>query len=167
MPRPSTSTLSSPRSSRSVFSHWITVRSGIAAFSTGTSSDNRPLEITKPPTCCDKCRGKSEYFPDQVQEPFDNRAFGIEPGFEDTAVIDTLPIPPLHRTRQTPDLQITQAQRLADISECTAWPIGNDRGRERRTLPAVLCIDVLNDFFATFVLESPHRCRAVHCVLWK
>jgi hypothetical protein len=32
----------------------MTVRSGIAAFSTGTSCDSGPREITKPPVCCDR-----------------------------------------------------------------------------------------------------------------
>ncbi|KPY30962.1 Oxidoreductase [Pseudomonas savastanoi pv. retacarpa] len=34
------------------------VRSAIAAFSTGTSVSSGCSEITKPPGCCDKCRGK-------------------------------------------------------------------------------------------------------------
>ena len=42
MPSASTSTLSSPSSSRSSLSHWMTVRSGIAAFSIGTSSSSSP-----------------------------------------------------------------------------------------------------------------------------
>src|SRR6185295_1512996 len=40
-----------------VLSHSMTVRSAMAAFSMGTSSSSRPCEITKPPTCCDRCRG--------------------------------------------------------------------------------------------------------------
>ncbi len=42
MPSASTSTLSRPSASRSSLSHWMTVRSGIAAFSIGTSSRQRP-----------------------------------------------------------------------------------------------------------------------------
>src|SRR6185436_6647935 len=79
-------TFSRPSSSRSSLSHWILVRNGpeeaedpaatfldggltpwsvyregspgIAAFSVGTSRDSGPREITKPPTCCDRWRGK-------------------------------------------------------------------------------------------------------------
>ena len=32
--------------------------SAMAAFSIGTSSHSGPCEMTKPPTCCDRCRGK-------------------------------------------------------------------------------------------------------------
>ena len=63
MPSASTSTLSSPSASRSSLSHWITVRSGIAAFSTGTSSASGPREMTKPPTCCERWRGKPRSVP--------------------------------------------------------------------------------------------------------
>ena len=42
----------------SSLSHWITVRSFIEAFSTGTIVCSGLLVIKKPPTCCDKWRGK-------------------------------------------------------------------------------------------------------------
>ena len=58
MPSASTSTFSSPKDSRSSLSHWITVRSAMAAFSIGTSVLSGSPEITKPPTCCDRWRGK-------------------------------------------------------------------------------------------------------------
>ncbi len=46
-----TSTLRSPRASRSSLSHSMTVRSSIAAFSIGTISSRRDSVMTKPPTC--------------------------------------------------------------------------------------------------------------------
>src|SRR6188474_936798 len=36
----------------------MTVRSGIAAFSIGTSSASGPREMTNPPGCCERWRGK-------------------------------------------------------------------------------------------------------------
>ena len=57
IPSANTSTFSNSSVSKSSLSHWITVLSAMAAFSTGTSSYKGPCEITKPPTCCDKCRG--------------------------------------------------------------------------------------------------------------
>ena len=96
---------------------------------------------------------KTEQFSNQVQEPFDNRAFGIEPGFEDTTVIDTLAVPPLHRPRKTPNLQFTKAQCFTDIPQRAAGSIGDHSSCKRRPFPAVFLVDVLNDFFTTFVLE--------------
>ena len=58
MPSARQSTLSRPIASRSSLSHWMTVRSAIAAFSTGTIRSSRPRAMTKPPTCCDRWRGK-------------------------------------------------------------------------------------------------------------
>ena len=54
MPSARTSTFKRPSASMSFLSHWITVRSAIAAFSIGTSRASGPREMTKPPTCCDK-----------------------------------------------------------------------------------------------------------------
>ncbi len=52
MPSARMSTFIKPTASRSSLSHWITVRSAIAVFSTGTSRANGPRDMTKPPTCC-------------------------------------------------------------------------------------------------------------------
>ncbi|MNN16875.1 hypothetical protein D3C81_1300300 [compost metagenome] len=58
MPSARISTLSRPTASRSSLSHWMMVRSAMAAFSTGTRLSSGCSEITKPPGCWDKCRGK-------------------------------------------------------------------------------------------------------------
>ena len=52
------STLSSPSASISSLSHWMTVRSGMLAFSTGTRFEIGPRLMTNPPTCCERWRGK-------------------------------------------------------------------------------------------------------------
>ena len=46
-----------------------------------------------------------------------------------------------------------QPQRLADIANRAACPIGDDGGGDRRALPPVLLEDVLDDFLASLVLE--------------
>ncbi|CAM4528914.1 hypothetical protein COEX109129_42525 [Corallococcus exiguus] len=53
----------------SSFSHWMTVRPGIAAFSTGTRSTSGSRVITKPPTWMDRCRGtpSSSFATDSVR----------------------------------------------------------------------------------------------------
>ena len=68
MPSARMSTFSRPSASMSSLSHWMTVRSAMAAFSTGTSAEMGLRVMTKPPTCCDRWRGKAE----------DLRAPGVE-----------------------------------------------------------------------------------------
>ena len=58
MPSERMSILSIPSASMSSLSHSRMVRSSIAAFSIGTISASGPREMTKPPTCCERCRGK-------------------------------------------------------------------------------------------------------------
>jgi hypothetical protein len=57
MPSARTSIFRMPSASMSSLSHWMIERSSIAAFSTGTSRVSLPRLITKPPECCDRCRG--------------------------------------------------------------------------------------------------------------
>ena len=54
MPSDRQSIFSIPIASTSSLSHSITVRSGIAAFSTGTMFQSGPSVITNPPTCCER-----------------------------------------------------------------------------------------------------------------
>ena len=60
MPSASTSTFMMPSASISSLSHSMKVRSSIAALPIGTISSRRPRVSTKPPTCCDRWRGKAE-----------------------------------------------------------------------------------------------------------
>ena len=96
---------------------------------------------------------KPDQFPDEEQEPLDDRAARVETRLEDAAFVDFVTVPPLHRTRQAADLQLGQTECLADVAQRTPWPIGNDGSRQRGSMPAVLGIDVLDDFLAPLVLE--------------
>ena len=58
MPKESTSIFKRLSASRSLFSHWIIVRSTIDAFSIGAKCERGPWLNTNPPTCCERCRGK-------------------------------------------------------------------------------------------------------------
>src|SRR4051812_28132426 len=59
MPRLSRSILISSLSCTPSLSHWVTTRPGMRAGSSGTSSTSGTELITMPPTCCERCRGKS------------------------------------------------------------------------------------------------------------
>ena len=58
MPSASTSTFMRPSASMSSLSHSMKVRSSIAALPIGTVSSSRSRVRTKPPTCCERWRGK-------------------------------------------------------------------------------------------------------------
>lgn len=59
MPRPSRSTFTIPMSAQSSLSHWTTTRPGILAFSSGTTASSWPRQMTMPPECCPRWRGRS------------------------------------------------------------------------------------------------------------
>ncbi len=48
-----------PMSAQSSLSHCTTTRPGMEAGSSGTTESRRPSQITMPPECCPKCRGRS------------------------------------------------------------------------------------------------------------
>ena len=139
MPSASTSTLSRPSASRSSLSHWITVRSGMAAFSIGTSSASGPREMTKPPTCCDRWRGKPRSICGQLEhQAFEARA--PDPRTRISSPGDR----PLPRRK---------AERLAHVAHRALRPVADHRGGERGALAAVLAVDVLDHLLAPLVLE--------------
>ena len=153
MPSPSTSTFMSPRSSRSSLSHWMTVRSGIAAFSIGTSSWIGRSAMTKPPTCCDRWRGKPSSDSASLIQRHTFGLLGSSPASLIRCVVDDAVLPPLQRACERADLELLDAERLADVADGAAPAIGDDRGRQRGPLARVLAIDVLNDLLAPLVLE--------------
>ena len=89
----------------------------------------------------------------EVQQAFDDRAVRVQSRLEHTAVIDELTVPPLHRTGHAADLQVTQTQRLADVTQRALWPVGDDGRGDGRSLTSILLVDVLDDLLATLVLE--------------
>ena len=59
MPSPSRSTLMSPRSAQSSLSHCMTTRPGMVAGSSGTTESSWPWQMTMPPECWPRWRGRS------------------------------------------------------------------------------------------------------------
>ena len=80
-PAPATSTFRMPSASISSLSQQITVRSSIVAFSIGTSSSNRPSVMMNPPTCWDRCRGKTLDLEDQLQRLLQPPVIRVQPDF--------------------------------------------------------------------------------------
>src|SRR5205823_13395478 len=61
--------------------------------------------------------------------------------------------PPRHGLGQPIDLREIESQRLADSAERRARSIADDRRGQRRTLAAVLAVDVLDHLLAPLMLE--------------
>ncbi len=97
--------------------------------------------------------GEAQDFRRQRDEARDRGIVGIEAAGADALGIDALPIPPLHAPRKLVDLREIEPQRLAHVAQSAARSVADDGGRQRRTLPAILVINILNDFFAPLVLE--------------
>ena len=109
--------------------------------------------MTKPPTCCDRWRGKPISSPVERDEPRDQRIVGIEAGLADARRIDLAAVPPREHAGQPVDLREIEAQRLADVAHRALRPVGDERGGERRAVAAVLRVDVLHHLLAPLVLE--------------
>jgi len=92
------------------------LRSGIAAFSTGTSCDSGPREITKPPGAETGVRGKAEQRRHQFEQMPHHGTGCVETGFDRRASSLAI-VPPRHRLRQPVDLIQIEAERLADIAQ--------------------------------------------------
>ncbi len=153
MPSARMSTLISPSTSRSSLSHWITLRSAMAAFSTGTSRARSSRAMTKPPGCWLRWRGKpistcvssthSLQIGDSGSKPFSLRRSG-----EHLAAVE-----PLSGFGHRVDAVQVDAQRAAHVAQRAARPVADDHAGQRRAVPAVLAVDVLDDLLAALVLE--------------
>src|SRR5688572_28292022 len=80
-------------------------------------------------------------------------ALGIEARLAYALLVDDAALPPLQRARERADLQLLDAERLADVADRAAAAISDDRGRQCGSLARVLAVDVLNDLLAPLVLE--------------
>ena len=152
MPRARTSTLSRPTASRSSLSHWITVRSAMLAFSTGTRVSNGCSEMTKPPGCCERWRGK----------PI-NSPVRPAPGAGSDSADRSRPLPGVRRwglvapaaaaVGQDVDLLGRQTQGLGYVAHRAGAVVGADHRGQRRALASVACENVLDDLLAALVFE--------------
>ncbi len=134
-------------------SHWITVRSGIAAFSMGTSSSSGPREITKPPVCCDRWRGK----PISSRVSASTRAMaGFAVSKPASWMRESSTSRPSHHCialREALDLRRIEAEGLADVAHGALRPVADHRRGERGAGAAVLRVEILDHLLAPLVLE--------------
>ena len=153
MPSARMSILRMPSRSRSSLSHSMTVRSSIAAFSIGTSSDNGPRVITKPPTCCERWRGKPTSCAARSSARRRVRSVGSSPASRTRMIGDRVVAPAPDDAGERGDDIDAEAQYLADFADRRARAVANDGGGETGPVAPVFLVDVLDDFLAPLVLE--------------
>ena len=113
----------------------------------------RPARDHEAPGVLRQVAGKAHQLPHQPQQPLHQRRRRVEAGVAHPGFVDFPAVPPLHGTRQPVHLQRVEAERLADIADRAARPVGDHRGGQRRAMPAVLRIQVLDHLLAPLVLE--------------
>jgi hypothetical protein len=110
----------------------MTVRSSIAAFSTGTSVDSGCSEITNPPGCCDRCRGNPSKSPAIASTRRSNGDSGSNPWSRKVIGHRHVAVPAIHRLRDLVDLVRRQTEARAHVAHGTAPAITDHHRRQRR-----------------------------------
>ena len=152
MPRPSRSTLTMPMSAQSSLSHCTTTRPGMLAFSSGTTDRGAPWQITMPPECWPEVPRQVLHLLPELREVPDARAAAhpARPSASCFASVSSasLELEVVHHLRQPVDLRRVEAEHLAHFARRAPAAIGDDVGRHRRAVLAVLLVDVLDDALA-------------------
>ena len=101
----------------SSLSQQMTVRSSIAAFSTGTSSSSRPSVMTKPPTCWERWRGKPMISSTSAMVSASRGSVGSRPSsaMRSAGTAAAAPAPDLRGERR--DGVAAEAHRGADLAD--------------------------------------------------
>ena len=128
---PSTSTFRMPSASRSSLSHSTKVRSSMAPLPIGTTSSSRLRVMTKPPTCCDRWRGKPSISLRERGDQPHARALRIEP----RARRRHLATP---RRRRRPRSRTSARRWYPRTGRRPCRPRGSPSGRDRRSRCAAM-----------------------------
>src|SRR5690606_34686750 len=97
--------------------------------------------------------GKADQLARQHQHAAQQGAVRIESGFDQPIGAWNLVAPAPAAIGQGIDLVRRQAERFGHVSYGAGCVVAADHGSKRRALTAIAAEDVLNDFFAAFVLE--------------
>ena len=88
-----------------------------------------------------------------MEQVLHHRRFGIEAGFLYPLRDHPPAIPPGHRLRQPVHLREIEPQGFAHVAQRRSRAIADDGRGQRRTIAAVLFVDVLDHFLAPLMLE--------------
>ena len=142
-------------SSTESLSHWQMKRPSIAARSTGTSSTIGFVEITMPPTCWLRWRGKPEICSDSSMR---SRQIGASTlagvlGVRRHLRGDVGAAAPAGALRQPVQLALGDAERLADVADGAAQLVRGEAGDERGVLAAELLVHAQDELLADVARE--------------
>ena len=149
----------------SSLSHSMTWRSAIAAGSIGTSSSSRSWVSTKPPGCCDRCRGAPISCAGELERQPQPPVVQVEVELLGVLRLDAFLRPAPDLRRQHLDQVLGQAQRLADIAQRALGAIADHGRAERGVVAAVGLVDPLHDDLAPLVLEVDVDVRRLAALL--
>ena len=125
----------------------------MAALPIGTISSSGPRVSTKPPTCCERWRGKPISSLASSTACRISGIFRVEAGLADMIVGQIVVAIAPHGFRQRRGDVFRQAQNFADFADGAARAVVDDGGADRRAMAAVAPVDILDDFLAPLVLE--------------
>ena len=119
----------------------------------GTMVSSRSRVSTKPPTCCERWRGKPiSALANATARAIVSFAGSKLPWRTSRSSYSLAAAAPDAAGERRGDV-LGQAEDLADFADGAARPVGDDRRRDRRVLMAVALIDVLDHLFAPLMLE--------------
>ena len=136
-----------PRSAQSSLSHCTTMRPGMLAGSSGTTSSSRPCAITMPPECWPEVARQVLDLVEQAREETDPPVLAVEPGAREAGcqrVVGVAVLEAAHVLRQAVDLVERDLEHLADLARGAAVAVGDHVGGHRRAGGAVALVDVLD-----------------------
>ena len=124
-----------PRSAQSSLSHCTTTRPGMVAGSSGTTESSCPWQITMPPECCPRCRGRSctaRHSSRNLRMRGCRRSKPASRNWRSSVSSGSwyshVPTSPESRS----SVSSIEAQHLADLARRRAPAIGDDVGGHRR-----------------------------------
>ena len=109
--------------------------------------------MTKPPTCCERWRGKPISSLRQRQHLLQPRIGRIEADAPRLLLRHAVHRPAPERAGERADGVLRQAEHLADLADGAAAAIADDGRGQAGALAAVSVVDVLDDLLAPLVLE--------------
>ena len=151
MPRPSRSTLMMPISAQSSLSHCTTTRPGMVAGSSGTTESSWPWQITMPPECWPRWRGRScamRYSSKNLRTRGWFRSRPASRNWRSVVSLGSFHSQVRTRLREPLERGDFEAQRLAHFARGGAAAIGDDVGGHGRAQLAEALVDVLDGALA-------------------
>ena len=164
IPSPSRSIFRKPASAQESLSHWQIWRPAIAAGCTGTRSISGRVEITIPPGCWERWRGRPAISCVSSRKASQRGPACVARARRASSLGDAGRVPAVGDAGEPLELGEREAERLADVADRAAAPVGREGGDERGVLAAVALGDgddqLLADVAREVEVDVGHRRRA-------